>query len=200
MEATCRGSGTAGAGEGRLLLETDELIFRGPARCRIPLNAIRRVAAEGGRLVVDYPDGSMQFELGGAASTWAERIRSPKSRLEKLGIKSGDRVAVIGVRDPGFDAELATIDAKVSRGRVPRDCPTIVFGASSLADLERLETLKAKMARDGGIWVVHRKGPAGVKDVEIFAAGKRAGLTATKVARFSETHTAERLVIPKSLR
>ena len=34
-----------------------------------------------------------------------------------------------------------------------------------------------------------------VKDTDIFAAGKTVGLTATKVARFSETHTAEKLVI-----
>jgi hypothetical protein len=83
---------------------------------------------------------------------------------------------------------------------VVKNSATIVFGVGSVADLDRLPDLKAKLVPAGGIWVIHKKGKDGVKNVEIFAAGKRAGLTATKVARFSETHTAERLVIPKALR
>ena len=35
---------------------------------------------------------------------------------------------------------------------------------------------------------------------DIFAVARKAGLTATKVARFSETHTAEKLVIPVTKR
>jgi hypothetical protein len=52
------------------------------------------------------------------------------------------------------------------------------------------------MARNGAIWVVHPKGKGALKDTEIFAAAKTLGLVSTKVARFSETHTAEKLVIP----
>lgn len=60
LEATCRGTGTAGTGEGQLLLETDELIFRGPARVRIPTASIRRVVADDDTLTVVYRDGSMR--------------------------------------------------------------------------------------------------------------------------------------------
>jgi hypothetical protein len=56
------------------------------------------------------------------------------------------------------------------------------------------------MARDGAIWVVHPKGAGGLRDTEIFVEAKRLGLTYTKVARFSQTHTAEKLVIPKAKR
>jgi hypothetical protein len=39
-----------------------------------------------------------------------------------------------------------------------------------------------------------------LRDTEIFVEAKRLGLTYTKVARFSQTHTAEKLVIPKAKR
>jgi hypothetical protein len=45
---------------------------------------------------------------------------------------------------------------------------------------------------------VHPKGKDGVKDTAIFAAGRAAGLVAIKVARVSGTHSAEKLVRPRS--
>ena len=57
------------------------------------------------------------------------------------------------------------------------------------------------MTADGAIWVVHPKGAnSELRDLEIFAEAKRLGLTYTKVARFSATQTAEKLVIPKAKR
>ena len=63
-ELTCRGEGTAGAADGRLLLETDELIFRGPARVRIPFSSIKSLAVRDGWLMVRYDRGEMRFEVG----------------------------------------------------------------------------------------------------------------------------------------
>ena len=61
--------------------------------------------------------------------------------------------------------------------------------------------------RDGALHVTHAEGLAvlGLGDAVatgtvIFAAAKDAGLTATKVVRFSETDTAEKLVIPVAAR
>jgi hypothetical protein len=182
------------------MLETDELIFRGTPWVKIGLRSISRATARNGALEIDYPGGSMRFELGAAAERWVEKIRTPRTRLEKLGITAGRTVSVIGVRDPDFAKELTASGAKVTIGRVTKGADVIVWGIERLADLDRLGALVDELDPAGGIWVIHRKGKDGVKDVEIFAAGKRVGLTANKVARFSETHTAERLVIPKALR
>ena len=46
------------------------------------------------------------LELGAAAEKWAEKIRSPKSRLDKLGVKAGQAVSVIGPVEEGFRDEL----------------------------------------------------------------------------------------------
>jgi hypothetical protein len=77
----------------------------------------------------------------------------------------------------------------------------VFLWADMPASLKKLASIAKSIARDGAIWVIHPKGAASkVKDTDVFAAAKKAGLTATKVARFSETHTAEKLVIPVSKR
>jgi hypothetical protein len=82
-----------------------------------------------------------------------------------------------------------------------REMVVVFVGADNVAQLVRLVKAASAIARDGAIWVVHPKGAASaLRDLEIFAEAKRLGLTYTKVARFSATHTAEKLVIPKSKR
>jgi len=68
-------------------------------------------------------------------------------------------------------------------------------------DLERLGALKKSLQPAGAIWVLRQKGPATrVTESAVMAAGKAAGLVDTKVVSFSDTHTAERLVIPVAKR
>jgi hypothetical protein len=50
------------------------------------------------------------------------------------------------------------------------------------------------------IWTVTPKGKSGIKDTDVMAAGKAAGLVDVKVAAFSPTHTAAKFVIPKAQR
>ena len=75
------------------------------------------------------------------------------------------------------------------------------FGVESARQLARLAALRAALVPNGAIWVVHRKGKeATIRDVEVFAAARAAGLVDNKVASFSATHTAEKLVIPLAKR
>jgi hypothetical protein len=71
----------------------------------------------------------------------------------------------------------------------------------SIAEVAHRQARREAGARGlGAIWVIHPKAPNALRDTEIFAEAKRVGLTYTKVARFSATHTAEKLVIPKAKR
>jgi hypothetical protein len=47
---------------------------------------------------------------------------------------------------------------------------------------------------------VRPKGSKAITEAETMAAGKRAGLVDVKVVSFSETHTAEKFVIPVAAR
>ncbi|MGQ0649113.1 MAG: DUF3052 domain-containing protein [Gemmatimonadaceae bacterium] len=186
---------------GRALLETDHVLFRAEdERVKVPLSAIRTVKAEDGVLQLTTPDGTISLEPGAAAARWLDRIRNPRSLLDKLGVKSGMRVAVINVEDAGFDTRLRARTSDVHATAKPAT-DVIFFGAESAGELGKLATLRCALVPNGAIWVVHRKGRAAtLRDVDVFAAAKRAGLVDNKVASFSDTHTAERLVIPVASR
>jgi hypothetical protein len=183
--------------EGKALLETEHLLFRGQFRLEIPRKAITEVDAADGTLRVTFPDGTARFELGPTAAKWADKIRNPPSLLDKLGVKPGMRVAVLGVDDPSFLAQLADRTSEIARKTPKKDTEIIFFGAAAVTDLSRLAKLRDYLTPAGAIWVIHTKGKgAAFKDVAVFAAAKKAGLVDVKVASFSPTHTAEKLVVP----
>jgi hypothetical protein len=58
-----------------------------------------------------------------------------------------------------------------------------------------------RLVPNGAIWVVSHKGRlATIRDLDVMAAAKAAGLVDNKVASFDETRTSLRLVIPVALR
>jgi hypothetical protein len=189
--------------DGKALLETDEILFRGAVkgvRLKIPLASITGVTAERGALRVQYGNEGAEFLLGAAAEKWAERIRSPRTLIDKLDVKAGHRVSVVGVDDATFLAQLRARAGEVVVGKLVKDSDVVFLGAAAKRDLSRISKARAAIVPNGAIWVVHPKGPGALKDTEIFTAAKIEGLTYTKVARFSATQTAEKLVIPRAAR
>jgi hypothetical protein len=199
-EAHCSVTFGRKTAEGKALLETDELIFRGEGlRLAIPYKAISHVDARDGVLRVSWPDGTAAFELGPAAGKWAEKVRNPPSRIDKLNIRAGQFVLFVGVRDATLREEIETCGATVlARGLEPVDA--IFVAANERGDLERLVTVQKFLKRDGAIWVIRPKGSAQITENDVRTAGRTAGLVDVKVARFSDTHTAEKFVIPVSRR
>lgn len=183
--------------EGEALLETSELIFRGERRVVIRFADIRSIEATGGRLTIN---GDVTLDLGDDAAKWAEKIRNPKSVIQKLGIKPGQQVALVHLDDAAFASELEQAGALVSSGRARKNSDAIFYGADSRADLTRLATLKTSLAPNGALWIIRPKGVKSITEADTMAAGKAAGLVDVKVVKFSETHTAEKFVIPVAKR
>ncbi len=200
LEAKCVVRVDGAAHSSTALLETEELIVRGPARLKIPFASITAVDANDGVLRISHAGGAAELVLGEAAAKWAERIRSPRSLLDKLGAKPGMTVSVVGDFDDEFLRDLRARVATVFEGRARKESDLVFFLADRAAQLARLSALANALAPGGAIWVVHPKGKGALKDTEIFAAGDAAGLGATKVVRFSETLTGERLVKRKAHR
>jgi Ribonucleotide reductase, alpha subunit len=186
--------------EGTALLETDELRFRGDTRMRIALRDVSAVSAKDGTLRVEHANGIACFVLGDVAESWAEKIRSPRTLADKLGVKRGMQVAVIDVDDRDILDDLEAKGAQLVMGSVPQDAMMVLFRIVRPSQLATLSAMTSRIARDGAIWVVHPRGDASVGDTVIFAAARDAGLTYTKVVRFSERDTAEKLVIPRTAR
>ena len=183
--------------EGKALLESQELIFRGTdLRLKIPFRDVSAVEANDGWLRLTYSDGTAAFELGAHAAKWAEKIRNPRSLIEKLGVKAGMRVSVLAIDDPGFRRELANRADDVAEDRVARDSDLIFLGAEHDGTLDKVGQLARSLKPNGALWVVYPKGQKHITEGGVLGAGKQAGLVDVKVATFSPTHTALKFVIP----
>jgi hypothetical protein len=129
-----------------------------------------------------------------------ERDYSHRSLLDKLGVKPEHRIAVLRVEDEAFSKELVARAQDVSRNRPKSDSDLLFFAAESRKDLDRLKSLTPFLKKTGAIWVVYPKGQTHIREIDVISAGKASGLVDNKVVRFSETHTALRLVIPVAQR
>lgn len=194
-DAQVRARFAEGEDVGRLQYEAPRLLFRGAARRVFQGDDLRGVRAEAGDLVL--ADGS-RFALGEkAAASWADAILNPKSRLDKLGVKPGMRVAVLNVADAALAGELAARDAAPVTDLA--DLDLLFYAADSAAELDRIPTLIPALADKGALWIVSRKGKAAaLKDVEVMAAAKAHGLADSKVVGVSDTLTALRFTRRRS--
>lgn len=193
-ELDCRAKFGTKTSAGRALLETNEIIFRGDFRLKIPLNQISSVKAVNGDLRIKFPHGEAVFSLGPAAGKWADKILHPKSVIEKLGVKPGQKIAVLGVKDDSFLGDLSEI-AKFSC-HAERNCDAIFYAAESLAELKRVPSVARGLAPAGALWMVYPKGRKDIRETDVIAAGRAAKLKDVKVVGFSATHTALKFVIP----
>ena len=113
QEIACTASSDGRRAEGRAQLETDELLFRGDGlRCgsrtrRSPTCAQSRACS---RLTTT---ARRPPELGDKAARWADRIKNPKTVIDKLGVKPGQRVALRGMDADGFAGDLAARGAEL---------------------------------------------------------------------------------------
>ena len=186
--------------EGTALLETTEVLLRGDVRLKLPFAGMKSVTAKDGVLKIATDDATYAFELGPLAAKWLEKIRNPKPVIDKLGVKPGLSIAVIGVEEPAFLRQVKERAASVTAGRVPKGSHLVFFGATAVPALGKLATFEKSIARNGGIWVVWPKGRKELTEDHVRAAAKRAGLTDVKVVAFSPTHSALKLVIPLARR
>ena len=118
-----------------------------------------------------------------------------KPLLDRLGVKPGARVAVIGIDDAVFMKMLRERTTDVVTRKPRRVCDIVIVGVDEMRDLDRLREAKAWIEPNGAIWLVRPKGPGSpLKDTDLIAAGPKAGLVDNKIASFSETHGAMRFV------
>ncbi len=185
---------------GKALLETNEIIFRGEMRLKIPLVSLKSVVARGGDLHLKWPEGSAVFELGDHADKWAHKILHPKSTLEKLGIKPGLVISTLGMADGNFVKDVRATAGSFSNVKALNNSDLIFFGAEKTAELARARKLVSALASAGALWIVYLKGKQEITELQVLDAGRQAGLVDVKVVSFSATHTALKFVRPKAKR
>jgi hypothetical protein len=178
-------------------LEPTGLRLRGPLKLEVPLAEIRSAEAKAGVLQVKWRGGALGLNLGRDAEAWALKIRYPRGRLDKLGLKPGMRVAVLGLDDPAFLEEVKERTADVALRRPRKDTDMVIVAQSRRADLPRLKALRAAIKQDGMIWVVWPKGRREFREDDVRAYGPAAGLVDVKVVSFSDSLSGLKMVIPR---
>ena len=200
-EAACAVRIASRSGRGKAHLDSKKLDVSGPMRFSLALSDVREAAAENGWLRLQTPRGEIALELGPFAAAWAQAIRNPRSRLEKLGIKPGMRVCVLKLADAEFELDLnerlEAAPARTARGRFD----VILRGLESARDLSTLAKLRTNLEETGALWLVYRKGKgAPLPERSVREALLESGLVDVKVVAFSDSHTALKAVIPLAQR
>jgi hypothetical protein len=115
--------------------------------------------------------------------------------VDKLGVKPGMKVALAGVDDAWFLRDLQSRTKDIGSGKPSSPCDLVFLRVHSRGDLAKIKTVKSWIEPSGAIWVIRRKGKgAPISDTDLIAAGLDAGLVDNKIAYFSETEGAMRLV------
>ena len=133
-------------------------------------------------------------------------VVSTRPLLDKLGVKPGAKVAIEHLDDEAFVSQLRKRTSDIVNGKPSEPCDLVFFGAETPEDLKRIEDLKGWIEPNGAIWVIRPKGGrSALRDIDVIAAGLAASLVDNKIASFSETHGAMRLVFrlrdrPRALR
>jgi hypothetical protein len=182
--------------EGKALLETSEVLFRGGFRLKIPFASIKSVKAVDGELRLQTTEGLAIFELGPAAEKWREKILHPKSRIEKIGLKAGAKISVFGDFAADFFEEVKPLAGSVTKDKVTAECDLVFFAADSVKELSSVAKIVKSLKGAAGLWIVYPKGQESITENDVIAAGRKTGLKDVKVVGFSSTHTALKFVIP----
>ncbi len=185
---------------GKALLETSEILFRGEFRLKIPFTTIKSAKAADGELHLQTADGLAVLEIGAAAEKWREKILHPKTRIEKIGVKPGEKISLLGSFETDFLAELTALASSVTKGKVAADSNTIFLAADSLKELSSVSKIAKSLKGAGALWIVYPKGQKSITENGVIAAGRKAGLKDVKVVGFSSTHTALKFVLPLAKR
>ena len=115
--------------------------------------------------------------------------------MNKLGVKAGSRVAVVGIDDAEFLQELKDRGAEIVP-RVGKGLDFVFVAMASVKDLPRLAKLRDAVHPAGAVWVLWPKGRKEFREDDIRAYGPQAGLVDVKVMAFSDTLSALKMVIP----
>ena len=199
-ELQCRAKSGGKWIEGKALLETNEIIFRGDLRLKIPFTALESVVARDGELHLKWSGQSAVFDLGEQVEKWAYVILHPKSTADKLGIKPGLTISALHLPGDTTMQDARKMAAAFADDKPLKNSDMIFFGATTASDLNGLKKLLPALAANGMIWVVYPKGQKEITELKVLNAGRAAGLVDVKVVSYSGTHTALKFVRPKDKR
>ena len=195
-EADCQVRFGKQESKGHARLEEKVLLFRGDFRLKIPFGEVKSLEVKRGVMRVGFSGGDAAFDLGPNAEKWADKIRNPKGLLDKLGVKPGMKVSLLGIDDGGFKKQLEARTTDITEGRAARGSDIVFVKMTAAKEAARLKALREAIKPNGAVWVVWPKGQKTFREDDARQAGPAVGLVDVKVVSFSDTLSALKMVIP----
>jgi hypothetical protein len=160
--------------QGKALLETSELIFRGAeSRVKITFSEMRGVTASDGELRIKTKQREFAFAVRAAAEKWREKILHPKTRMEKLGVKAGLRAAVVGKVEKEFMKELQQSKAEIVADGAAGGVDAVFLFVEGNGDAGNIAKAAKKIRGAAGLWVVYPKGKKEITEGDVLGASLR---------------------------
>jgi hypothetical protein len=201
-EARCVVTLGGTSADAKVHLDSDAVRARGGVRLDAPFVEVRDLDVRGGALHFTAACGTVALALGEAeAQRWLKAIREPKSLLDKLGIKAGTRVCIRGELDPAFVEQLAERLGEPPATALRGSFDAIVAAIDSPEDFRSFDGFRSHLEPNGMLWLIAPKGKGSpVPEALLRQAFLAARFVDVKVAGFSTTHTAVKVVIPVAQR
>lgn len=177
--------------DARVHLDSEMLTIGPPVRAKLLLGDVKAVAGSRGLSLKAGAETYLVAMSEKEAAAWAKAIANPPSLADKLGVKPGMSLALIGA----LPDEIATVAAGAARhGAMPaRVDAALTLAAVSSLDVKALTRIARALPEKGAVWLIYEKGV--VKGDQLIFAAREAGLKDTKVTKVSETHTGLRFIV-----
>jgi hypothetical protein len=134
-------------------------------------------------------------------TTKTEKTPTPRTTVQKLGVKPDERVEIAGDVGPGLRGD---VKEAIGRGLVRSgDLDGAVVAVGSLDEAqEALVRYRARLRDSGYLWIVTRKrGHEGyLNQMSIVPSAKRVGLIDNKTCSLDDERSGIRFVVPRNLR
>jgi hypothetical protein len=119
--------------------------------------------------------------------------------VKKLGIKAGDRLALVGA-PKGFEEELEGLPADVRLVGDRAEAEVAIVFAQSVADFEkRFAAATQRMTTDGMVWAAWPKKASGIQtdldESKVRGVGLKIGVVDVKVCAINDTWSGLKFVI-----
>ena len=134
------------------------------------------MAVRAGALTVTAPQAVVTLSLGAdAAAKWKKKLEEPPKRLiDKLDVKPSAKVWLFDIDDTTLIAQVEERTDAVARGKSATACDVVFVDVDSEKELARIARAIEATKDDGAVWVIHRKGAAGVADTSDLRRGEGA--------------------------
>ncbi|MHB1342466.1 MAG: hypothetical protein ACYC77_11180 [Coriobacteriia bacterium] len=112
----------------------------------------------------------------------AASVRPAATLADKIGLRPGQRVALVCVTDPDVPAVARDIASATTALHSSRPFDLVIYQVENVFSLRRIPELAGAMADTGALWVLWPRGVEHVRQTHVQKAGTAAGLVDVKMA------------------